>query len=477
MIGGAFRRFSSAVQGDDGRGRVQGFMKPIDTAAIAQKLKLDDVAASRGSKGLPAATSSQLDGIEQQITQAIEGEWTWNGNDLINNLRAYSQRLIEFSVSTELARLDLIAKNTLARLRDANNRAEAELGPMREYFIACRDELSDFRKRHRLRRTARHKSGRWTTLGLLTLLIGVESAFNGAFFAKGSEFGLLGGVVIAIVISFINVIVAFFLGLFPMRWINHRNFIIKLAGLVLSITGLTTLIGLHCFSAHYRDAIAIVGEDKAMSSAVQTLEAAPYVLADLNSYYLFGIGLLWASFAIWKGYNFDDPYPRYGACYRRAANAREDYSDEHSRLFDDLEDIKEETIGELQNGIRAIPLFPQKAGQVRAQRDAYLKQFGAYEHAAESAANQLLARYRDANRAHRKSPSPIYFDRPWKLPNRFLEDANVLAAMAEPVTRQLDAHAAITELATLSQSVLDEYEKLMIKYPHPTQMPSDGAPT
>jgi hypothetical protein len=479
MIGGAFKRFSNAIQGDDGRGRLHGFMKPIDTVAIAERLNLDQVGASRGAQGLPAASAAQLDGIEQQITQAIESEWTWNGNDLINNLRAYAQRLIEFSVSTELARLDLIAKNTLTRLRDANNRAEAELGPMREHYIACRDELSDFRKRHRLRRTARHKSGRWTTLGLLAVLIGIESAFNGVFFAKGSDFGLLGGVVVAIAISFINVVIAFFLGLFPMRWINHRNLAVKLCGLILSIAGFAVLVGLHGFSAHYRDAMAAVGEDKAMATALQTLKATPYVLADLNSYYLFGLGLLWAFFAVWKGYNFDDPYPRYGAGYRRAAYAREDYSYEHSLLFDDLEEIKEETISALDNGIRAIPLFPQKAGQVRAQRDAYLKQFGAYENAAESAVNQLLARYRDANCAHRSanSPPPAYFDKLWRLPSRFLADANVLAAMAEPVTRQLDAHAAIEELATLSNAVLDEYEKLMIKYPHPTQMPIDGTAT
>src|ERR1700761_1346802 len=89
MISGAFRRFSKAVREGDEYGRVQGIMKPIDTAAIARSLKLDDIGASRGAKDLPASNSQQLDGVEQQITQAIESEWTWNGNDLINNLRAY----------------------------------------------------------------------------------------------------------------------------------------------------------------------------------------------------------------------------------------------------------------------------------------------------------------------------------------------------------------------------------------------------
>jgi hypothetical protein len=212
-----------------------------------------------------------------------------------------------------------------------------------------------------------------------------------------------------------------------------------------------------------------------MARALQTLRATPYALGDFYSYVLCALGLLWASFAVWKGYNFDDPYPRYGAHSRRLEAARDDYSYEHSLLFDDLEDIKEETIEALDSGIRAIPLFPQKAAQVRAQRDAYVKQFGAYENAVESAANQLLARYRDTNRSYRNTPAPSYFDSLWRLPSRFLVDANVLAAMAEPVTRQLDSQSATEELAALSKAVLDEYEKLMIKYPHPTQMRADGS--
>jgi hypothetical protein len=361
MVAGVFRRLGSAIRGDDGRGQVQGYLKPIDTDEIARNLRLDEAAADRGSKELPPTNSQQFDGMEQQITQTIQSEWTWNGQDLINNLRAYSQRLIEFSVSTELARLDLIAKNTLAKLRDANNRAEAELGPLREHYIACRDELVEFRRRHKIRRAARKNGKRWTTLGLLAFLIGVESAFNGVFFAKGSDFGLLGGIVVAIVISFINVIVAFFLGLFPMRWFNHRNFVIKLAGLIVSLAGLVALVCLHAFSAHYRDALGIVAEGKALEKAVQTLKAEPHILADINSYYLFGLGLLWASLAIWKGYTFDDPYPRYGACYRRAESARESYSDEHSFLFDDLEDIKEETVTAAATGFTAGRIIPNLA--------------------------------------------------------------------------------------------------------------------
>jgi hypothetical protein len=483
MVVGAFQRLGNALRGDDGRARASGYLKPIDTAEIARNLKLDELGADRGAKELPPSSSQSLDGVEQQITQAIESEWTWNGQDLLNNLRAYAQRLIEFSVSTELARLDLIAKNTLARLRDAHIRAEGELGPLRETYIAYRDELSEFRARHKLRRAARDNGKRWTTLGLLVFLIGLESAFNGVFFANGSDYGLLGGIVIAIAISFVNVLAAFFVGLFPMRWMNHRDAIVKLLGFLVTVAGLLGIICLHGFAAHYRDAFAsqsasvALTEAQAFAKALYAIKVEPFILADLNSYYLFGLGILWAGFAMWKGYGFDDPYPRYGACSRRALLARKKYSDEHTFLFDDLEDIKEETVAALESGIKAIPLFPQKAAQTRATRDAHAKQFAAYENAVESAANQLLARYRDTNRIHRKTPAPQYFDTAWKLPSRFLNDASVLAAMAEPVTRQLDSNEASAELSELSRAVLEEYEKLLVKYPHPTQMPVDAPQT
>src|ERR1700722_13710388 len=223
IVVGAFRKLTEAIRGDDGRGLVQGYLRPIDTDEIAHKLKIDTEAAARGSREQPSADSQSLDAVEQKIVQTLEGEWTYHGSDLINNLRAYSSRLIAVSVQTELVNLDLQAQNTLAKLRDANHRAEAELGPLREMYVSCRDELSDFRTKHKLKRAARNPARRWTTFGLLFLLIGIEAGLNGFFFAKGSEFGLLGGVGTAIGISFANVLSAFAIGLFPMRWLNRRN--------------------------------------------------------------------------------------------------------------------------------------------------------------------------------------------------------------------------------------------------------------
>lgn len=54
----------------------------------------------------------------------------------------------------------------------------------------------------------------------------------------------------------------------------------------------------------------------------------------------------------------------------------------------------------------------------------------------------------------------------------FLADAAVLAELAEPASAPLDANAALDQLRSLSRAVLDEYEGLLSKYPHPTQIQS-----
>jgi hypothetical protein len=280
MVVGTFQKIADAIRGDDGRGLVQGYLRPIDTDEIARKLKIDAEAATRGSQEQPSSDAQSPDAIEQKIIVTLESEWTYHGSDLINNLRAYASRLIAVSVQTELVRLDLLAQNTLAKLRDVNHRAEAELGPRREMYISYRDELAEFRSKHKLKRAARNPATRWTTFGLLFLLIGMEAGLNGFFFAKGSEFGLLGGIGTAIGISFVNVLFAFALGLFPMRWLNHNNYLVKLIGLIVTAIGLAALVALHGFAAHYRDATAAVGEDRAFSTALQTLKASPLMLVD-----------------------------------------------------------------------------------------------------------------------------------------------------------------------------------------------------
>jgi hypothetical protein len=467
----ALKQVVTAVRGKERPSVVPGFLRPIDTGAVARQLNLKEVGSERGMKQLPATGDPVFDAVEQTIIQRVVSEWTWQGGELINNLRAYAERLIGFSVRAEQAQLVLAAKNALTRLQEASIRAVAQLGPLKEAYLAARKELDDFRKRHRLERPARNPGRRWTTFGLLFVLIGVESALNGFFFAKGSEFGLIGGVGTAIGISATNVIFAFLLGLWPARLINRRNIFVRTLALLVTIAGIAGLIALHAFAAHFRDATALVGEDRALQTAIDTLKQAPWAVADINSAYLFGLGVLFGLGAFWKGYTFDDPYPGYGPVSRRAESAREAYSDEHHLLFDDLEAEKEDTVEKLREGIARIPDFPQKAGQIRMQRAALLETFRAYEGSVELAANQLLEIYRGANKSSRTTPAPAHFGEAWKLPHSFLSGREMIDVTPEPETTSPEEISAIVaELDQHRDAVLSEYMKMIKQHPHPTDM-------
>jgi hypothetical protein len=463
------RRAVDALRSTESSGIAAGFLRPIDTQKIARDLDLETVGADNGRKEQPPTDSMLPDATEQKIIQRVESEWSMHGGELLNHLRSYATRLIGYSIDAEFARLQLKGKDALARLGAAHHRAEAELGHLLKAFVETRGEYERFRERHHLERPARDPARRWTIFGLLFVLIALESVLNGFFFAPGTDYGLIGGVGIAVGISSSNVGLAFALGLWPFRLINYRGMLVKLLGLILSLAGVVALLGLHAFAAHFRDATASGVEHGATAIALAKMTREPWGLADVQSAYLFLLGVVCGGFALWKGYFFDDPYPTYGAQARRLEQARATYAEEHSDLFDELDAIKEETVREIDHGVARIPLFPQQAATIRAQRAAMLQTFRAYEAAVETAANELLARYRDKNREVRTTEPPAHFSRRWPLPYRFLESAEVKELTAEPAHETPDIDQMLAQLQELSATVLMEYTALMAKYPHSTQ--------
>ena len=94
-------------------------------------------------------------------------------------------------------------------------RAEAaqgrdELHSLRRHLRDVEVERDDFRRRHRLKRTARWAAGGNLTLkvGVLLALFVFEVFLNGFFLAKGSELGYVGGAAEALVFALLNIGVA-----------------------------------------------------------------------------------------------------------------------------------------------------------------------------------------------------------------------------------------------------------------------------
>jgi hypothetical protein len=450
---------------------VPGLMEPIDADHLADELRLVVRGQENGSQELPASSNITPDAIEGEVVGSIMAEWSLQREHLITMLKAYRDRLAELTAGTQITQLEVAASFAITKFKQRKQEARGDLTDLAKAYVEARDELSAFRTRHNLARPARNPSGRWTTIGLLFVMIALESVMNGLFFAKGSETGLIGGVGTAFGISLTNVLFCFFLGLFPARFINWRGWAVRTIAALATAAGLAAIMFVHLFAGHLRDATAATSEALAFSVATTKMFATPWALADISSWYLFGLGMLFGLVSFWKGYRHDDPYPQFGETYRREREAAERYNVEHHEFFGELEDVRDDTINQIDDGIANIPQYVAKSHQVRAARSALVEKFRAYEHMTVQVANRLLATYRDANRRRRTTPSPAYFSDQWTLPGSALAGADILALSADPedsVVTNVDA--TLARLRTLSGDVLRAYDELLAVVVHPSDM-------
>lgn len=449
---------------------VPGLMKPIDADQLAEELRLAVRGQDDGSHELPPTHGGTLNAVEEEVIGRIMAEWVIQKEHLITMLRAYRDRLAELNAVAEIAQLRLASSASLTRFAQSKQEMRGDLARLRGAYIEARNELSDFRIKHGLKRPARSPSGRWTTVGLLFVLIAVESVMNGLFFAKGSETGLIGGVGTAFGISLVNVVFCFLLGLGPARYINWRGWTIRSVSLILTVAGLAGMLFIHLFAGHFRDAAAS-GNSNAFATASNQIFSEPWRLADISSWYLFGLGTLFGLLSFWKGYRHDDPYPHYGETFRRERDASERYNTEHDEFFGALEEVRDATIKKFEAGIANIPEYVAKSHQVRTARSALVEKFRNYEETVVQTANRLLTIYRDANRRRRQTPPPAHFSVPWALPASATGGLDALALSTDaPDGIVTDVDATLNELRALSEAVLRSYGELLAATEHLTDL-------
>jgi len=227
---------------------IAGLMDPIDADHLADELRLTVRGQENGAHEQPASGPSSPDAVEEEIIGTIMAEWSLQREHLIAMLKAYRDRLAELSAVSEIAQLRLSATAAIVKFRQRKQEARGDLARLRNEYIEARDELAAFRIKHGLSRPARDPSGRWTTIGLLVVMIALESVMNGLFFAKGSERGLIGGVGTAFGISLVNVLFCFFLGLFPAHFMNWRGWFVRILATLLTIAGLAAILFVHLFA-------------------------------------------------------------------------------------------------------------------------------------------------------------------------------------------------------------------------------------
>lgn len=433
--------------------------QPVDNDRVARRLKLTDRGRQDGAGERPAVLDGSWAAAEHGIVGEIEAERARCAQDLTSHLRAYRDALAKLDAGMDIADLRLQADRAVSSFRQTQTMWAGDIAGLLRRAREAAEEFRAFRDRHRIARPARYPAERRMTIAWLVLVLAFESILNGFFFAEGSELGLVGGVAVALSLSAINVGVGAMTGWQPARWLNHRNWLVKLIGILLVSGALAGTVVLNGFVAHFRDVYEQLGDAVDLRHAWSRLAAEPFALTRLQSWLLFALGIAAAGFAMWKGAFSDDPYPGYGSVTRRWIEAEAEYLKQRNTMLAEASSIRDEAVQALRGGIERLRGASQQRALLVNGRARIVADFKAHEEELCRAANRLLAIYREANISSRKTPAPRHFQEAFEFQSSVLHRPEVRALLVDiPPPSVADL---IAELDRLRRVVLDDYESML----------------
>jgi len=432
--------------------------KPVDVAAQARAMRLEARGRQDGAEEMPASDMPGL--AEQEVRSAIMADRDRCANDLASQLRAARDALAQLQTAMDIAGIQHAADEAVAGLEQIRSSWSGEIFRLRREAVEAKTEYDAFRAKYRLGRAARQPHDRRMGIALLVVAVAAESLLNGVFFAEGSDLGLLGGVSLALLISFFNVIVGAINGVLFLRMMHHSKLWAKLIGVVMFVITLSVVVMLNGFIAHFRDVYQNVGENYDLRLIGRSLIQTPFELISIQSWALFLAGLLFSGFATIKAYGFDDPHPGYGAVDRRW-RAREDaYAISRQDFIDEAADIRDACLSRLSKAIESLRGASSQRQQLLAGRARMMAEFRQHESHLEQAGQQLLTIYRHANSGARSTPSPQHFGEHFTFTDRAL-DRPEMAMLLIDQGLQHDADSLIAELDRLRTRVIGAYQSML----------------
>lgn len=300
-----------------------------------------------------------------------------------------------------------------------------EVGSKRNDFRHEEAEFAEFREKNELDRPAHSydtpKKVLW--MGIIAVLFLIETMGNTAFLAKGNELGILGAYAEAIVISFVNLGVAFLLGMVAKNAFHNATGR-KCVGFLVSILFIIFATFFNLMVAHYRE-ITGTALDEGGQLAIAAFAKNPWGLKDFQSWILFFMGFLFAIISFIDGLFWDDIYPQYGKRHHSFDRKKAEYVEKYEKAKNGLQDANENSNKVLNRISKDILDVPKKYYWTVDEYSRWVRSYKDHLDHLEDAGNGLLNVYQTANREWRKenSPAPERFKESWKMDKTIDEES------------------------------------------------------
>lgn len=389
----------------------------VDIQRVSKEMQLAKRGQSRGSADQPPTESSSFDAVESEVIEHIGAAQKRSHDALENHLAGFRQRLIDLDFDAQFSNIKSAALGGLSDLKQELQTGVDDLHGLRRDLTAAEKWHATFQTRHHLERPAKIGSPRASFFkwALIVILVILELVTNGELLSKGSELGLVGGIVEALIFAVLNVGVALMFGIFAIPYLNHRSLLLKLLGLVGLIAYFACLIVINLALAHYREISGSFVEG-AGELVMQRLLSDPLGLEDFRSWLLFGLGVLFSIIAVIDGLLMHDVYPGYQKVDQALRTARARYAEMRRAAIDELGGVRKDYEDLLTSSRSDLSKQRVEHDAIVSHRSRMISLFDENQAQLEKAANALLRDYRDANLSKRKQPAPQYWNETYALP-------------------------------------------------------------
>jgi hypothetical protein len=447
---------------------------PLDVDHIARELRLDERAEKAAMAGQPAANADGPDSAELDILGKIEHCARKASEDYLSQRDLYEGRIRRSAITPDLqVQIEAAGANALADFRAEVLNDQNQLHGLLRSVGNREEEFREFRDRHCLTRLPKKisKGERTFAFTLLAVLVLLESILNGMFFAEGSEAGLIGGVVQALVLSVLNVGGAALYARYGLPLLFHRRGSGKAMGVLATLVFLIWLVGLNLAIGHFRDLFIAGAGSVQMAELLNRLTTAPLLLGDAKSGILVLLGIGLGLLAVIDVAATRDLYPGYGAVGYERERAIENYAEENTKSLAAMMQLRDQTTDDLSSAIELIRASQFDMQQAIEGRSRLHHNYRAYlEHLA-VVHERLVQRYRECNRRVRRGEAPLYFRTPPARPA--FVDPPVMAPLA---AHELDQRTeVIARIDYYIKAVNEKFEQTMPEYQTVGQLATLGS--
>jgi len=381
----------------------------FDDNEISVNLAVHDEAKRHGKANVPDRSATSLQGTEELIKSEFFQRFQTCHEKTRKKIGALTADIETETFDEFVEKLNFKPGQIKADFERISKEGKIDVDSRQAEVENRLRDFEAFRTQHKLTRTPNYPDSKVLGLAILGLIILAETAMNTYFFAKGSPLGLLGGFLEALVISAINVLVAYLVGNYVFRWIFHRSALVKACGLVGFAIYLAFLIAYIFVVTHYRDAFSI-NPDNAWDLAYQKITGLSFAFKDLDSILFMAFSAIFAVMALIDAFKLDDPYPGYGVNHRRLEEAKESLMDEKDEKRMELEDAKSAADDEIEQIKLQVKERKSSLNIADQGIKGLTQQYGKYMKSLEQGGVALIKEYQTNNKIHRTEPSPKYFD-------------------------------------------------------------------